>query len=77
MFQQIAELLELGQIIHRGLTLSDFLQKGIHLDSSGTARDAFAAGFIHAEFHEELARRRPCGMVLIHDDEPAGAHDRA
>ena len=48
----------------------------VHLHGADAAGHAFAAALVHAEFHEELGDVDHAG-TLVHDDQAAGAHDRA
>ena len=49
----VAEFLQLGQVARGGLAVEDFVQQMVHLHGAGAAGNAFAAGFVHAELHEE------------------------
>ena len=71
----IAERLELMQVGPCPDALTDPLQEPVELDRAGAAGDALAAGFVHAEFHEEPGHVDHA-RVLVHDDHAAGAHDR-
>ena len=52
------------------------VEQPVHLHRARPARDALAARFVRAEFHEEF-RDFHHARVLVHDDHAAGAHDRA
>ena len=52
----------------------DLAQQMVHLHGAGPAGDAFAARFVHAEFHEKPGHiHHPGG--LVHDDHAARTHD--
>jgi len=71
-----AEFLELVQVFHDGAAVADPLQDAQHLGSADAAGDAFAATLVAAEVHEEPGNVYHAALV-VHDDEPAGAHDGA
>ena len=73
---QVAELFQQRQIRRRGLSGGDLLQDVVHLLRADAARNALAAGFGHAELHEELGHIHHAGG-LVHHDHAARAHDGA
>src|SRR5574344_365139 len=72
----VCKLLEHIEILKRAFVGDDALQDLQHALCALAAGDALAAAFILREVHEE-ARRLDHAGVLVHDDETAGADDRA
>ena len=59
-----------------GLADGHAAQDVVHLDGARAAGNAFAAGFLHAELHEEAGDVHHA-RGFVHDDQAAGAHDGA
>ena len=76
MGDRVGEILEKLDILFASLVADDALESFQHALRTLAAGDALAAGFLLREFHEEAGDLRHAG-VLVHDDETAGAHDRA
>src|ERR1022692_4663652 len=72
--QEIAEVLDHGDILLAGLETSDLGEQFVHLVSSHAARNTLAAGLSHAEVHEVLGHVDHAGTV-VHHDHSAGTHD--
>ena len=72
----ITEFLETCEVFQARLELTDLLEQRVHLNGSNSTRNAFAAGFSHAKFHEvfcEIHRAR----TAVSDDHAARTHERS
>src|ERR1035437_8536139 len=74
--EQFTEGFEHFEIVRAGLPRSDAAQDVVHLDRARAAGNAFAAGFLHAELHEEAGHVHHA-RGFVHDDQAAGTHDGA
>ena len=73
---QIADLLQLVQILQGTLALGDLGEDLQHTAGADTAGGALTAGFVADKFHIELSHIH-YAVVFIHNDGTAGAHHGA
>ena len=76
LLERFGELLEHFDVALLALALGDALQNLQHALRADAAGEALAAALVDDEVHE-VARGVDHAGVLVHDDEAAGAHDRA
>src|ERR1035437_8475592 len=72
----VAKFFQLREVARGGFAIRNFVEEVVHLHRARAAGNALAAGFIHAEFHEE-ARDLHHVRAVVHDDHAARTHDRA
>ena len=74
--QVVAQLLDGVQVLQGALAIGDLAQQVVQPLGADPAGDALAAGLVHAELQEELGDVHHT-VVLVHDDQAAGAHHGA
>jgi hypothetical protein len=67
---------ELSEVFQRRPPLVILVEDVVHLVGADPAGGALAAGLVHAELQVELGDVHHA-VVLVHDDQAAGAHHRA
>ena len=75
-FDVFAELLELGDIFERAVTVGDLFEGFEKAHGTDTAGYALTAGFVNGEFKEEF-RNVNHAVVFVHNNQTAGAHHGA
>src|ERR1035437_1287964 len=72
----VAKFFQFREVARSSFAVRNFVEEVVHLHRARAAGDALAAGFIHAEFHEE-ARDLHHVRAVVHHDHAARTHDRA